>query len=633
MSSIEELRKKLYGKSPFSREEKSEEPLRGYRYKPGAEPKKFWRGEAFRMLAPKGKNGKRGRLLYQLFIFSVVLFLGIAVYIGYELFLAGDVVKLQIVGPEGVPAGEPQQFVVFLKNNGKVGLRDVELNITYPENTIPVAATGEEKQGTREKVVFPVVSPGEEVKHDIYVVFLGKAGEERTLSALAVYRPENIQSRLTESTKYPVAINRSPFVITVEAPEEISAGQDTAITFTVHSDAKFLLSDISFRVDYPEGFEFGSADPVPSVEKNIWTLGTLAAGDTKKITVHGVISGQPEESKAFHGVLGRFTPETKTWLVYLEETRGPTISSPFLFVRQDINGLRGGAVDGGTPLSVSVTYKNNLTQKVSNVVIRASVSEDLVDLKGLQVAGGAYNSAVHEIQWVPSSSPQLKELEPGETGVVSFQVPLRLSPPLRTLADKNFSAVFKASIDTNSPPDDLRGVKFRYEDVVSLKINTRLALASHIAYFDSPVPNTGPVPPRVGQETTYTVYWQLANQANDAVNIEVRAGLPPNVQWVGTVGDVPGNAVFNSASHELLWSIPRLAAGTGILRPQATLMFRVGLTPGANQAGTAAPLISPSQMRATDAFTSAPLAGQNEQLTTELSGDSTATQDQWRVVR
>lgn len=585
------------------------------------------------VLKKTGLGRKKSGWLVNLFVFSFVILLGAAVYVSYEIFFVREEVSVTIVGPEGVELGERSDFAIFVRNIGRVGIATLELNITYPEHSVPLEPTGEPKEALREKITVEKVSPGEEIKHNISVRFLGRTGREVPISVLVIYRPENIQSRLTKKASFVPKITKTPFVIVSSSPEEVSQDQPLEVNFRILSEAKSTVENLAFRVDYPLGFKFISASPAPSFEDNIWLLGAIAEGEEKSITVRGTLKGQPQEAKSFNAVIGRFLPVTKEWLVFLEEAKGPKIASPFLYVRQDMNQRREGIVMPGENLRFTIFYKNNLTKKISDAFITTRLSEDVLNLTTLRADEGTYNPSSHEIRWTGATFPELKELNPGEEGSVIFSVNLRSSPPLRGFSDKNFVLTARTSIDTRSAPEEFRGVKLRYEDQIEFKISTNLTLNTRVTYFDSPAENRGPIPPKVRQETTYTIFWQLANQSNDAVNVTVKGGLPANVKWLGAVGDIPGSVIFNSAASEVVWSIPRLAAGTGVLKPQSTLVFQVALTPGEDQIGASPVLVTNILGEGIDDFTKEQLLVKAENITIQLSTDRERNFEQWKVVK
>ncbi|MBI2639637.1 MAG: hypothetical protein HYW90_01975 [Candidatus Sungbacteria bacterium] len=630
MPSLEELRQKLYGREEPEKRLIERERFRSQKRGDGA--KTFWTDRSLRgEKAPSAP--KRGRWFLNVFIFSFVVLAGVVLYVGYQVFFVREEVAIVIAGPDGVVAGERADFSIFVKNTGRSELKNVELTINYPDHTVVLfPPTGEAKPGSREQVTFEKIAPNEEVKHDIAFKSLGKIGNEAELVVLAIYQPGNLESRFTKRASRMFRISRVPFAVTVSGPEEISSAQDVSMEFLVDSEAVSVVSGLALRVDYPEGFEFTSADPKPDFENNIWALGDFGRGTSKKIIVKGMLRGEPEETKSFNASLGQYRSETREWFTLLEESRGPKIASPFLFLRQTVNSRRSGTFVGGELLNFALSYKNNLSKPIDGMTVAVRLSEGLVNLTTLRIDNGVYDPLNHEIRWAGATRPELKRVNPGQEGVLNFSVILRPSPPLRSSSDRNFTLSSLGIIDLSVVPEEFRGIKLRYEDKLDFKIGTMLTLKGHAAYFDSSVQNSGPLPPKVREETTYTVFWQLANQTNDAVNLEVRGGLPANVRWLGTVGEVAGSAVFNAASNEVVWNVPRLAAGAGILRPQLTLAFRVSLIPGEDQIGLSPVLVSGVRAEGVDDFTKEPLKVTVGNVTIELQQDTVRDSTQWRVV-
>ena len=45
--------------------------------------------------------------------------------------------------------------------------------------------------------------------------------------------------------------------------------------------------------------------------------------------------------------------------------------------------------------------------------------------------------------------------------------------------------------------------------------------------------NSGSIPPKVEQKTTYNIIWSLSNTANNISKVQVRSTLPPWMRFVG----------------------------------------------------------------------------------------------------
>jgi len=93
--------------------------------------------------------------------------------------------------------------------------------------------------------------------------------------------------------------------------------------------------------------------------------------------------------------------------------------------------------------------------------------------------------------------------------------------------------------------------------------------------------SSGPLPPKIGEETVFTVHWQIANPGNDMNSVEVRALLPPGVMWknIVSVGLGQSEPAFNPNSSEVKWNIGVLPQGTGALTPKYEASFQVSVKP------------------------------------------------------
>ena len=564
---------------------------------------------------------------------GAVMVIGLGAIIGYLVLFPSTEVLLEIFGPSQVSAGEPTVITVRIANHSGVKLIDGALTITFPEGTLVGDQLDSSPGLIREKIEVPDIPAQGVFEKEIRVKLLGAVNQSLTVTGLYLYRPENVSSRLTRRSELVTAISRVPIALTLDAPERVSSGQEVSIGVGVDAEASFPFQDMTLEVGFPSGFEFTSADPAPAQDsRNLWPLGALEPGSSQKITIRGILKGDPEEVKPFHLRVGRFQAVTQSWLVLTEETAGPAIASPFLFTRTTLGGSRGGAVTPGGEISGSVFFKNNLPEPIQNVTITLTFPEKLAELGRVRVEGGFYDVVRRAIVWNPASEKRLGELGPGEEGILSFSLAIKPSLPIRSITDKNFVFLVRAIISSASPPPEYRGVDLTYEDSAEFKIDSWLTLSARASFHDSPVVNSGPLPPKVRQVTTYTVFLQLSSGPNDHRDVEVRGQLGGGVEWRGDLRVDSGEISFNPASQEFTWKIRELPAATGILRPQSTAILQVAMTPAENQVNRSPVLVKGIIARGIDTFTANEHASAVYDLTTELPKDPKSRSDEWLVV-
>lgn len=565
---------------------------------------------------------------------GALVLVGLVAFIGYTIFFAPAEVTFAILGPSQTSAGEITTFTIRIVNGSGIALHNGAITFTFPPGTLPVdGADSPLGQPVRHRWDVEDIPAGGIFQREIRVKLLGPVGETQTINSLFFYRPENIQGKLTRSAEFSTTIVRVPVVVSIDLPERLSAGTEFPVTITVDSEASAPFPGVWLGVDFPDGFELLSVNPpFATGTENIWAVGILEPGTSQRIVLQGKVQGEPEEVKAVRIRLGRYDAVTKTWLVLTERTAVPTIASPFLLARTTLSGSRQGSIAPGSRVDGLVFFKNNLAQKIRNVSLVVTFPEKFVTLQSVQAENGFYDVTRQALIWNPASHDALRELAPGQEGTVAFSFAVKSALPIRSFSDKNFLFPVKTIIDTADPLPEHRGVSFAYQDAVNFKIESHLRLAARVSYYDSPVPNSGPLPPRVRQTTTYTLFLQLTSGANDLRDVEVRGELGGGVEWVGGIATDIGMLQFNPASREVVWRIQELAAATGILRPHVTALIQVALTPAENQVSTAPFLARSISTNGTDAFTNTTPSDSVGDLTTELRSDPKSNSNEWRVV-
>jgi hypothetical protein len=176
------------------------------------------------------------------------------------------------------------------------------------------------------------------------------------------------------------------------------------------------------------------------------------------------------------------------------------------------------------------------------------------------------------------------------------------------------------------------GVDVSGSSVYEVKISSKLRVVSRGLFADSAISNSGPLPPKVGSETTYTIIWSLANMANDADNVVIKSSLPPYTSFKNVVSPADVNISFDKASGEIIWRAGRVLAGTGFLRLAMEVAFQVGFTPSQNQINEAPVLINATEAAGRDTFTDQALSSEDDQITIELPDDPSVGFNQKKVV-
>ncbi len=631
MDKLEELEEELYGKG--------EEPLAKRRQRHFALPsisrdlRTSWSsGEKTKPLLQRLAVGKTALFLAA----TLFLFLGAgAVFVWFYMGIERTEATISIAGRDSLEGGELAVITVTVKNVSSTALQESELAIT-----IPAGSSIQDKSGVElpspPRIIERVgtLGPGEERTVELTARIFGKEGEAKEVVATLWYRPERLRARFSSEARKSFTISRVPLALFWEMPETVVPRQNIHFTLRFSSQARSRYEGLWARIDYPPGFTPGEADPKPDVGDTLWKIGTLEPGGEGKIALAGSFLGEGGKRQSLHAGIGIFDELTKEWRPWRESTKEVTLSvSPFL-LETTLGGKREGVVRPGERLAFTVRYENRTAIAVKNVSVRAALEGEIIDINTLSIGnGGVFDFPTKTIVWGPGGTPGLQEAEPGEGGDLQFTVQTHSRPPVRTAEDRNLLVRARASIAAPQLPKEFEGSRLSPDDAIEFKVASVLLFAGRAAFYSSPIPNSGPLPPKVGERTSYTITYEIRNFTNELGNVEVRGFLPPNVKWENSVSPRGADIHFESASGEIRWRIGKIPPGTGVLTPALIGAFQVSVVPSEVDVGKALTLVRESKLRGRDIFTAEDLALKVGTLTTELREDPATKAEEWTVVR
>jgi len=144
---------------------------------------------------------------------------------------------------------------------------------------------------------------------------------------------------------------------------------------------------------------------------------------------------------------------------------------------------------------------------------------------------------------------------------------------------------------------------------------------------------SGPIPPRVGEATTYTIICQVKNYYSLVKDIKVKTVLPLGVELTGKIfpEDEVTKFAFDSQSREIIWSVGDLERGSGVFTPTKEIAFKVSLTPNESQRGQSPKIINTATITGEDSWTDRILEATSPAIDTTLPDDETVTEETGKV--
>ncbi len=558
---------------------------------------------------------------------SVLFFVVAAAVSAFVFFKGGNVISpqnidLQIVAPSLIDGGKAATFEIIATNRNQSDLILVDMILDYPDGTRNAADPT--KALTHERQSIGTIKAGEKIKKTISGVFYGQEGSTQKLKVTLEYNVVGSNAVFQKQTEAEFTVGSSPVSVTIDAPQETTAGNEFTIGISVRSNATTPLNNVVIQGQYPFGFTVVSATPQADAGGTLWRLGTLSPGSSKTITLRGKVEGQDGDERIFRFQAGSNADQTDTKIKVPFVTMPATITvhRPFVSSSISVEGKSGSlvSVPSGKKLQGTVHWQNNLSESISNAEIILTLSGPALDKGSIESANGFYQSSDTSILWSKDKVAELANVAPGGSGDFQFNFGT-LSPGADNVLITNPTIKLNLQIKGTRQNGSQENIGSGASLTVQLaSVATVSAQASH---FSGPFTNIGPMPPKAETATTYSVVLSVKNSSNELANGSVSTVLPPFVQFVSAV---QGEGVtYDSASRTVRWPVGTIKAGVGYTLPLRQAAFQVTLIPSTSQVGQTPPLTGPISLTAQDRFAQVNVSAQASAPTIKITGESGIT--------
>jgi len=617
-SALDRLKKGLY-----SRTDRFGESPRHDIHSTDSEVPSAWEEKKEEIPAPDLHPGVRlwyRRILIGSAIFFIIAFLA-AVYalLGGKTFVSVDNIDIRIEGPASIAGGETLTLTTSIDNKNATDMQLADLIVEFPDGAKD--PSNQAKDLTRERISVGDIQAGAIAQKNVSAVLYGESGAEKKIKFTVEYRTPGSNAIFFKEKYYTLSISSSPITLTLDARDSVTAGAESPMKITVTSNTTSVVKNVLLSLEYPFGWSLASSDPLPTYGDSVWRIGDLAPGAKRTITIRGIAEGQDGEERTIHAHVGMqsASDEKEISTAIISDSHTFSLEKPFLSLSLSLNGMASGdlPIDPGRLVRTDVIWTNNMSDKITNGRIEAKLSGAALDRNSVSTDGdGYYDSRTNTIVWDGGRLSDLKEIAPGATGRVGFSFyPLRSGPEVQGNASITISIIASGSrISASGGTQSVQSTASR-----TIKLVSNLSLAARALRTQGSFTNSGPIPLRADQETTYTVVWTLTNTSNNISRAEVVATLPQGVRWTGLVSPSDAGLSYNDSTGEIVWSAGNILGG-GQSQPKE-VSFQVGVTPNVSQIGTVPQIIGAATVTAVDDFTGATLKNSSQALTTRTTTD------------
>ncbi|MEX0930788.1 MAG: hypothetical protein WDZ68_00675 [Candidatus Paceibacterota bacterium] len=526
--------------------------------------------------------------------------------------ISGENISISMNGPLTVGGGEELSVQVGITNRNNISIEAATLIIQYPEGT--QTAGDETKQLLNERIQLNEIRSGETVNVPIRARVFGEENQEYEIQSAIEYRVSGSNATFfKESEPLRYKIGSSPVSIDIESVKSIAAGQEADIELTVNSNASVPLTNILIRAEYPSGFDFTQSSPNTVSGQNVWIIDELLPEESATIIVRGLVTGQKSDTRVVHFSVG--VPSERDDLalasVFATASTEFVIEQAFLDVAISVNNSddRNPSIEPGKQSNVRVEVTNTLDEAIYDAVVEVVLSGAALSDDGVSVSSGFYNSNTNTVVWDSTSVSRLAQMSPGSSETFGFSI----EPDSNVLRTPQID--LSASVHARRTRESGVSGSLLGSAESSIKIASSVQISGEIGYDETPFNNQGPIPPVVGETTSYTVTLHAEGGSNDVTNSIVTTSLPTHVTWLNNTNGA-GDISYNSSNRTVEWNIGDVDANDTV-----TASFQISLIPSSSQINATPTLVGEQQFRGEDRFTGTVVRSKGNALTTELANE------------
>jgi uncharacterized repeat protein (TIGR01451 family) len=527
------------------------------------------------------------------------------------IFQSSETLNLTIEGPEEIKSGEETSYTFRYENNGDVPVASLSMKLNLPDtfhiySTVPEATqTGEWTIGS--------LSAGSDGAITITGVFLAPAPSSQRLQALFTYKPANFSSEFQDIVTHQIDIEDSVVALSFTGPEKALAGDTSEYVINIQNTGRDPVYNVRVTPNLTDNFTISDTQPEREEGQTYWVIDALEPGDLKAITINGsftsTASGEQNLSTTVGFVQNNIVhPQAQQTLI--TDVLGGSITFSVI--------LNGSTQDQSAELSetmrLSLDYANNSSESIEDISFDLTITtpDGTEPIHWSQANLGGGTRTGNEINW-----SNLDDLEPDDSGVID------LSLPIFPQIDEGEADQFTINVTlTLNKVGDISSTRTLESTPITVSLNSDTdisALARYYSQSGSAI-GTGPLPPEVGETTSYRIYWNVSNSLHTIKDVRLSTTLPSDVAWLDNTDTDIGNITYNSTTRQISWDTSKLLDQLG----NAGAWFEVAINPDSSDVGRFIKLINTTSLEATDSVTGNKLNTSANEVTTELPEDETA---------
>ncbi len=446
-----------------------------------------------------------------------------------------------------IEGGELTPLTLEIRNRNTVPLESASLTLLYKQGN----GSLDEQEKKQEKKDLGTIASNDVKSLNFNVTLYGSESETRDLTLKLEYKVAGSNALFTKILQKEVILRSPPISVSIDGPDKLSIGQNGTFSFTVRNNSASTSIPTILKVQLPPNFTIDSSDPKPISRSTSWSIPKLEKGGSKTIQVTGSFDGKQGDTNTLLAKVGtQGDVPTEIGVVFASQSRDVVLrASPLVLSMNFTSGDSANEViKYGDRAKIIIAYANGSQEAIEDVGITVSLSGDAAIYNSIDPTTGYYDSVAKTIIWNKATFPGFAVLPPNAQGELIVWVPIVArgtnSPSLK---------VTVAGVATSKSADDVVASVTK-----SFTVSGSASLVASTQYKTTSIQNSGPIPPRPNQDTTYTVNLKVSAQ-NALTNTKVSFTLPVYVSWRGVTSDPM--VTYDSKTRTVNWNIGHMDQG------------------------------------------------------------------------
>ncbi len=588
----------------------------------------------FKTIKIKKKRSSLVSSIYFLFVIIVSSFLiyWISDYIKANKD-ASSVFDIKIVSPDKVVLGEDFFYEIEYKNSSNYVLNNVKIELNYPHNFILSEIYSIDNFYDNRIWEFESLAANIGGKIKIRGKIINQEGLNNLIAVKSSYEIKGLSSGFSKENFSSVTVSSLPFKIFPDYFSTVLVGEEYPLkidinNFTIEKmdsfiidffGSEFLLISDNNKIFSSTDYEGVAVEKLGSSSYKI----NLNKNDNFSLNFKYKINKKNEDYEMLSWRM-KYVDEDDKEFVFAEKALPLEIIKSDLHLSMSANDkLSDFPVNFGERLDYVIRYSNKGDKNMKDLVIMAVFEGDLLNFGSLDDKNGGKISR-RTISWTSREVPELKELEIGQSGEIKFSVSVsdfKKIDSRQKLEIKSYAQFSVGNIEEFS--DEGNRFTDNRSNIILNNLNSNLTIDESVLYFNEdniPV-GSGPLPPAVGEKTTFRYYWTIKNSLHELRDVKIELPLPTYMVWEASYNISAGNLIFNLEENKIIWSINRWPLGVDKIIAE----FNVSVIPVDSEYNKIIILSSGANLEATDIETGAIIHKKTDVKTSKLEDDVIAS--------